>query len=139
MAKSLRYDSNARASALSPLTISLIIQPRTPLRSHTHNLTVRIRVRPDDVEAIIRISRRILIPKRIDNIRQSIVFPANQNILSPIVALHRISNAIRVIAVAVRVDCEAEIFGERLDGFVGAGAFAAWVGVLVFVDDVVEV
>jgi hypothetical protein len=107
--------------------IASIIQPRTPLRSHAHNLAVRIRVRPDDVEAIVRVGRRILIPKRIDDIRQSIVFPANQDIARSIVALHRIRNAVRVIAVAVRVDCEAKIFRERLDGLVGAGAFAAWV------------
>jgi hypothetical protein len=80
---------------------------------------------------IISISRRILIPQSIDNIRQRIVFPANQDIAGSIVAFHGIRNAVRVVAVAVRVDCEAEIFREGLYGLVGAGAFAAWVGLLV--------
>jgi hypothetical protein len=125
----------ALTTCLFRTVMASIIQPRTPLRSHTHNLTIRIRIRPDDVEAIIRISRRIFIPKRIDNIRQSIMFPADQNIARPVVALHGIGNAVRVVAVAVRVDCEAEISRDGLDGLVGAGAFAAWVGVLGFVDD----
>ena len=56
------------------------------------------------------------------------MFPANQNIARSIVALHRIGNAVGVVAVAVRVDCETKIFRERLDGLVGAGAFAAWAG-----------
>jgi hypothetical protein len=59
------------------------------------------------------------------------MFPADQNIARPVVALHSIRNAVRVVAVAVRVDCEAEIFREGLYGLVGAGAFAAWVGLLV--------
>jgi hypothetical protein len=63
------------------------------------------------------------------------MFPADQNIARPVVALHSIRNAVRVVAVAVRVDCEAEVFREGLDGLVGAGAFAAWVGVLGLVDD----
>jgi hypothetical protein len=128
-------DCVALTTCLFRAVMASIIQPRTPLRSHTHNLTVRIRIRPDDVEAIIRISRRIFIPKRIGNIRQSIMFPADQNIARPVVALHSIRNAVRVVAVAVRVDCEAEVFREGLDGLVGAGAFAAWVGVLGLVDD----
>ena len=53
------------------------------------------------------------------------MFPANQDIARSIVALHSVRNAVRVVAVAVRVDCEAEIFCEGLDGLVGAGAFAA--------------
>jgi hypothetical protein len=64
------------------------------------------------------------------------MFPANKNIPRPVVALHSIRNAVRVVAVAVRVDCEAEVFREGLDGLVGAGAFAAWVGVLVLIEDV---
>jgi hypothetical protein len=128
-------DCVALTTCLFRTVMASIIQPRTPLRSHTHNLTIRIRIRPDDVEAIIRISRRIFIPKRIGNIRQSIMFPADQNIARPVVALHSIRNAVRVVAVAVRVDCEAEVFREGLDGLVGAGAFAAWVGVLGLVDD----
>ena len=87
--------------------LSSIIQPRTPFRSHAHNLAVRRRVRPDDIKAIVGISRRIFVPESFDNIRQSIVFPANENIAWSVVALHRIGNAVRVIAVAVRVDCEA--------------------------------
>jgi hypothetical protein len=59
------------------------------------------------------------------------MLPANQNIARPIVALHGIRNTVRVVAVAVRIDCEAEIFREGLDGLVGAGAFAAWVWVSV--------
>jgi hypothetical protein len=120
---------------LSQQTIASNIQPRTPLRGHTHNLFVRGRVRPDDIEAIVRINRRILIPKRIDNIRQSIMFPANQNIARSIVAFHSVRDAVRVVAVAVRVDCETEVFRQRLDGLVGAGAFAACVGLLVEGDD----
>jgi hypothetical protein len=77
---------------------------------------------------IIGIGRRVLIPKRIDNIRQSVVFPANQDIAGSVVAFHGIGNAVRVVTVAMRVDCETEIFREGLYGLVGAGAFAAWVG-----------
>jgi hypothetical protein len=128
-----------KATTPLPLTISSIIQPRTPLGSHTHNLLIGRRVRPDDIKVIIRISRRILISKRIDDIRQSIVFPANQNVAGSIVVLHSISNAVRVVAVAVCVDCEAEVFGERLDGLVGTGAFAAWVGTSALVHAVVDV
>ena len=107
---------------------ALIIQSRTPLRSHADNLAVRGRVRPDDIEVIIRITRRILVPKSVDNICQSIMLPANQNITRSVVAFHGVRNAVRVVAVAVRVDCETKIFRERLDGLVGAGAFAAWAG-----------
>lgn len=74
---------------------------------------------------IIRVGRRIFVPKSINNIRQSIMFPANQNIAGSIVAFHGVSDAVRVVAVAVRVDREAEVFCERLNGLVGAGAFAA--------------
>lgn len=135
-------ESSEKVQHLKPMTalalfrelIASIIQPRTPLRSHADNLLVRRRVRPDDIKVIIRIGRRILVPQSIDNIRQSIVFPANQDIAGSIVAFHGIRNAVRVITVAVRVDCEAKIFSERLYSLVWAGAFAAWVGVLVLVD-----
>lgn len=62
------------------LTTHLIIQPRTILRSHAHDLAIGVRIRPDDIEAVVRISRRIFVPESFDNIRQSIVFPANENI-----------------------------------------------------------
>jgi hypothetical protein len=87
--------------------IASIIQTRAILRSHADNIFVRGWVRPDDVEAIIRVGRRILIPKGVNNICQSIMFPADQNVARPVVAFHGIGNAVRVIAVTVRVDCEA--------------------------------
>lgn len=88
-------------------TIASIIQARAVLGGHARDFVVRVRICPDDVEAVIRIRRRILISKSIDNVRQSIMFPANEDVSGSIVAFHGIGNAVRVIAVAVRVDCEA--------------------------------
>ena len=125
LTKYVQCSNVKQAPALALSTPRLVVQTRTTLRSHAHNILVRRRIRPDNIKVIVRVSGCILIPKRIDNIRQSIMFPANQNIAGPVVAFHRIGNAVRVVAVAVRVDREAEVFCERLNGLVGAGAFAA--------------
>jgi len=92
---------------------------------HARDTLVRVRISPNDVEAVVRISRRVLVSESVDDVRQGIVLPAYQDISRPIVAFHSISNAVRVIAIAVRVDCESEVLRERLYGLIRTGAFAA--------------
>ena len=125
LTKYVQCSNVKQAPALALSTPRLVVQTRTTLRSHAHNILVRRRIRPDNIKVIIRVGRRIFVPKSINNIRQSIMFPANQNIAGSIVAFHGVSDAVRVVAVAVRVDREAEVLCERLNGLVGAGAFAA--------------
>lgn len=125
LTKYVQCSNVKQAPALALSTPRLVVQTRTTLRSHAHNILVRRRIRPDNIKVIIRVGRRIFVPKSINNIRQSIMFPANQNIAGSIIAFHGVSDAVRVVAVAVRVDREAEVFCERLNGLVGAGAFAA--------------
>lgn len=66
--------------AQSRLTHLLIVQTRTVLAVHVCDVGVIGRIGPNDIETIIRIHRRIIVPERLDNIGQSIMFPAKKDV-----------------------------------------------------------
>jgi len=63
---------------------------------------------------VIRVVRCILITKRLDDVGQSVVLPADQNVTSPLVALDNIFDAIRIVTVTARINGKTKILRQRL-------------------------
>lgn len=68
---------------------------------------------------IIRISWRIVISQLLNNIRQGIMLPADEDISWPRVVIDDFLDAFRIVAVTRSVDRQAEVLGQRFDGLVG--------------------
>jgi hypothetical protein len=76
---------------------------------------------------VIRIRWGIIVTQLVDDIRQGVVFPANQNIARPGVTLNHISDTLGIIAITGCVDNQSQVFCERLYGLVRTSAFAIWI------------
>lgn len=67
---------------------------------------------------------RIIDSQCLQDVRQCIVFPANQYIAFFVVVIDKVPHAIWVIPVARRIHIETEVLSQRLNGVVWTGAFS---------------
>lgn len=77
---------------------------------------------------VIGIVWRIGITQRGDDIRQSVVFPADENVAGTGVPLDDVGDTLGIVTVTGQVHGQTEVGGERLDGVVGTLTFAAFGG-----------
>jgi hypothetical protein len=68
---------------------------------------------------IIRITWRIGITQLFNNVRQSFVLPADEDVARPGIVINDFLDAFRIVAATRGVDCQAQVLGERFDGLVG--------------------
>jgi len=70
--------------------VNLRIQSRAILTSLSRDASIRRRIGPNNVVAVIRIIRCIIITKLLHDISEGIVFPANKNIAIAVVVFNSI-------------------------------------------------
>ena len=134
---------------------NLTIQPGAILTRLRCNHAIRVRIRPNNVITItkisistsfthkfpfcflqslllhipiIRISRRIAITQFRNDIRQRTMLPANQDIAGTSIPINDGLHAGRIVAIAGYIHRKAQIFGQWFDGVVGALALAVCKG-----------
>jgi hypothetical protein len=83
-------------------------------------------ISPDDVKAIIRVVRSIVISKRLDDIVERIMLPTNQDVARTPIVLYDFVDAALVVSVARRIDGDTEILSQRVDGVVRSFARSIW-------------
>lgn len=76
--------------------------------------------RADQNSLSARVRRRIRITQGSDDIRQALVLPAQQDVAATIVVVDDVCHAVCIVALARRVNGDAEVICERLDRVVGA-------------------
>jgi hypothetical protein len=85
-------------------------------------------ITPDSISVfhipIIRIIGCILITKVTNNIRQSIMLPANQNIARTSIPINNILDTARVIAITGNINRETKVLGQGFDSVVWALTFS---------------
>jgi hypothetical protein len=76
---------------------------------------------------VIRIGWSVIISELLDNIRQSIVFPADEDVAGSRVVLDNLLDTLRVITIAASVHCDTEVFSERLNSIIRTSSSSAYI------------
>lgn len=84
------------------------------------DIVIGVRIRPDHTEVVAVVIRSILVAERLDNVRQSIVLPADQDVSWSAIALDYTCDTVLIVTLARRVNRQAERVRQRDHGVVWA-------------------